>query len=131
MRSLIVAATAVMLLLSCGGKKEDNQTEVAGNAAKQYYSYLLAGDCESFVDGTCHKDSIRSEYRMQLIENARMFIAQQQKEHQGIKSVEVKHVDIDTLRTNANVFLVLTYGDKSTEQVLMPMVNSGGLWYMK
>lgn len=131
MRGLVVAATAVLLLLSCGGKKEDNQAEIAGNAARQYYSYLLAGDCGAFVDGTCRKDSIRAEYREQLIENARMFIAQQQDEHKGIKAVDVKYVDIDTLRTRADVFLVLAYGDKSTEQVLVPMVKNNGLWYMR
>lgn len=131
MKSFMVAATAVLLLLSCGGKKEDNQAEIAGNAARQYYSYLLAGDCGAFVDGTCRKDSIREEYRDQLIDNARMFVAQQQDEHKGIKSVEVKHVDIDTTRTRADVFLVLAYGDKTSEQVLVPMVKSDGLWYMK
>ena len=131
MRDFVAAAAAVLLLLSCESKKEDNQAEIAGNAARQYYSYLMAGDCGAFVDGTCRKDSIRKEFRDQLIDNARMFVAQQQDEHKGIKAVEVKRVDIDTMRTRAEVFLVLTYGDKTNEQVLVPMVKSDGLWYMK
>ena len=131
MRNLLITTTALFLLLSCGGKKEDNQAEIAGNAAQQYYSYLLAGDYDAFVDGTCRKDSVRPEYRAQLIENMRMFMAQQKKEHQGIKSVAVKKVDIDSLRVKADVFLILTYGDNGTEQVLLPMVKDGELWYMK
>ena len=127
----LAVMTVVCLLFSCAGKEEDNQAEIAGNAARQYYSYLLAGNCDAFVDGTCRKGSIRKEYREQLIENARMFIAQQKEDHNGMKAVEVKRVDIDSLHTSANVFLILTYGDKTSEQVLLPMVKSNGLWYMK
>ena len=43
----------------------------------------------------------------------------------------VKKVDIDSLRVKADVFLILTYGDNGTEQVLLPMVKDGELWYMK
>ncbi len=132
MKRIFTIAALACLVFSCTQKQEDNQAELAGNAAKQYYSYLLAGDYDAFVDGTLREDSIlREEYRVQLLENARMFMAQQQTEHQGIKSVSVKKVDIDSLKSTANVFLILNYGDKGTEQVLMPMVKSNGLWYMK
>ncbi len=133
MKRILTIAAVACLMFSCTHKQEDNQAELAGNAAKQYYSYLLAGDYDSFVDGTLREDSIlRQEYRTQLLENARMFMALQQKEHHGIKSVSVKKVDLDSVKgTTANVFLILNYGDKGSEQVLMPMVKSDGLWYMK
>lgn len=133
MKRILTITAIASLMFSCTQKQEDNQAELAGNAAKQYYSYLLNGDYDSFIDGTLRQDSIlREEYRTQLLENARMFVAQQQKEHQSIKSVSVKKVDLDSVKGNAaNVFLILNYGDKGSEQVLMPMVKSGGLWYMK
>ncbi len=131
MKRILTIAAVACLMFSCTQKQEDNQAELAGNAAKQYYTYLLKGNYDAFVDGTYRKDSIRQEYRMQLLENARMFVAQQKKEHQGITSVSVKKVDVDTLKTSANVFLILNYGDKGVEQVLLPMVKKDNLWYMR
>ncbi len=128
-RKIAVLCLALMALSSC--KKEVNHEEVVSAAAKQYYSYLLSGDYESFVDGTWHADSLRPAYRLQLLENAKMFMAQQRKEHGGIKDVEVKTVDVDSLLTRADVFLELSYGDGGREEVLLPMVCHDGLWYLR
>ncbi len=117
-----------LLIASCGNV---SQEELAGNAAKQYYSYLLNGDYEAFVDGTYRPDTLRKAYRDQLIENAKMFVGQQEKEHQGINSIELKAVQLDTARHSAKVFLILTYGDNTKEEILLPMVEHDELWYMK
>ncbi len=118
-----------LLFSSCNG--DVNKEELAGNAAKQYYSYLLNGDYEAFVDGTYRPDTLRRAYRDQLIENAKMFVGQQDKAHQGIKNIDLKAVQIDTARHSAKVFLILTYGDQTKEEILLPMVEHDELWYMK
>ncbi len=129
MRKIITLFAICLLLAAC--KKEINHEEIVANAAQQYYSYLMNGDYEAFVDGTYRADTIRPAYRQQLLDNMKMFVAQQQEEHQGIKSFTVKRVELDSLITKADVFLILTYGDSCKEEVLLPMVQHEGLWYLR
>lgn len=129
MKKLFFILLGLLVVISC--KKEINQEEVVGNAAKQYYSYLLDGNYDAFVDGCYQKDSIRKEYRNQLVDNAKMFMGQQKSEHQGIISFEVLSAKVDTVSHTANVFLKLNYGDKTQEQIVLPMVEEDGLWYMR
>ncbi len=126
--SLAVLFIALLLVTSCGKAKPE---EIAAKAAEQYYSYLLDGKYEAFVDGCFQQDTIRDVYRQQLIENAKMFVAQQKAEHNGIKSFEVAGAEVDTAAHTANVFLVLTYGDGGSEQILLPMVEKDELWMMR
>lgn len=118
------------LLFGCK-KQEKDAAEIVGKTAKIYYDYLLHDDYAVFVDGSFRPDSIPSSYREQLIDNAKMFIAQQNKEHQGIKEITIRSATIDTLHHTGNAFLMFSYGDKTKEQVIVPMVERGGVWYMR
>ncbi len=119
------------LLGACGGASGPDASELAGQAAKVYYEQLLKGDYDSFVDGTYRPDSIPPDYRRQLVDNAKMFVGRQQDEHQGIKRVQVVSAVADTAHHTATVFLGLAYGDSVAEQVAVPMVEHGGVWYMQ
>ncbi|MGP1547570.1 MAG: hypothetical protein ACTTIF_01670 [Prevotella sp.] len=129
MRKLLLLFVAALFVVAC--KKEVNHEEVVMNAARQYYGYLLKGEYEAFVDGTYHKYPVHASYRSELIDNAKMFIAQQKAEHDGIADIEMVMAQVDTASNTANVFLTLKYGDKSHEQVVMPMIKKDGLWYMR
>lgn len=129
MRKALLLALAAFLLVAC--KKEVNPEELVSNAAKQYYTYLLEGNYDAFVDGCYREGTIREVYRTQLVDNAKMFVGQQKDEHQGIKSFEVVSAKVDTASHSANVFLSLKYGDNTTEQVVLPMVEKENLWYMR
>jgi len=117
------------LAWSCGPKH--NPADVAAKAAKQYYDYLLEGKFEAFVDGQYRPDSIPGSYRDQLITNMKMFMGQQQREHRGIKETRIVNAEADTARHEANVFLVFCYGDSTIEEVLVPMVEHQGIWYLR
>lgn len=130
MKKIVIFIFGLLVLISCG-KKEVNQEELVSNAAKQYYTYLLQGNYDAFVEGCYHKDSLRAEYKNQLIDNAKMFVGQQKDEHQGIKDVEVLSAKLDTASHTANVFINLHYGDKTTEQIVLPMVEKDDVWYMR
>ena len=125
---VIALATALMLIAGCG---RSGRGEQAARTAKLYYDALLEGKYEDFVDGTFHRDSIRPQYRRELIDNARMFIGQQQEEHRGIREVRVSDYKIDSISSNCNVFLVFAYGDSTSEEVLVPMIEKDGIWLMK
>ncbi|MBR5697288.1 MAG: hypothetical protein IKX44_01520 [Prevotella sp.] len=113
------------------GCAKPDPADVAAQAAKQYYDYLLKGKYEAFVDGKYRADSIPGSYRDQLIMNMKMFVGQQEREHRGIKETRVVNAEADTARHEANVFLVFCYGDSTVEEVLVPMVESKGIWYLR
>ena len=98
---IIALATALMLIAGCG---RSNRGEQAARTAKLYYDALLEGKYEEFVDGTYHRDSIRQQYRRELIDNARMFVGQQQEEHRGIREVRVSDFKIDSISSDCSVF---------------------------
>jgi len=119
----------VLGMVGCSSK--DDYAEVAAQAAKQYYGYLLEGKYEAWVDGHYQAEPISDSYRDQLIVNAKMFMRQQQREHRGIHDVRVANAKADTARHTADVFMVFVYGDSTNEETLVPMVEHGGLWYLK
>jgi hypothetical protein len=113
------------------GCSRPDPADVAAQAAKQYYDYLLEGKYDAYVDGQYRPDSIAESYRAQLIMNAKMFMGQQQREHRGIKETRIVNAVADTARHEANVFLVFCYGDSTTEEVCVPMVEQNGLWQLR
>lgn len=130
MRKILIVLCSLSLLFSCK-KQEKDAAEIIGKTAKIYYDYLLHNNYEAFVDGSFRPDSIPPSYREQLIANAKMFIGQQKEEHQGIKEITISNATIDTLHHTGNAFLLFSYGDKTTEQVIVPMVERKGVWYMR
>ena len=131
MKKLLLLFLPLSLLVACGESTGPDASELAAQSAKVYYEQLLKGDYASFVDGTYRADSIPKSYREQLIANAKMFVGQQNDEHHGIKEVRVIRATADTARHAATVFLGFVYGDSLNEQVVVPMVERGGVWYMR
>lgn len=76
-------------------------------------------------------ERIPASYKEQLLLNARMFMEQQKKEHRGIRQVSVVNASADTARKAAQVFLLLSYGDSTREEVYVPMVMRKGIWYLR
>ncbi len=105
--------------------------QLAANTAERYYAYLLEGNYPAFVDAHYRPDSLPQSYRQQLIDNAKMYIAQQKAERRGIKAVSIVGAKADTARHTANVFLMLAYGDSTSEEIVVPMTQHQGIWYLR
>lgn len=120
----------LILCFSCS-KEAPKPEDVALNAAKAYYDQLLHGDYDAFVDGSLHGDSVSGTYRRQLVLNAKMFIEKQQKEHKGIDSVSMLRATADTLHHTANAFMAFCYADSTKEEVVVPMIEKNGIWYLR
>lgn len=130
MKRLVIFVFGAMLLASC--KQEEVKPEdVALQAAKVYYEQLLAGDYNSFVDGTLKGDSVPQAYRQQLLLNMQMFMERQKAEHKGIASVKPIRAVADTAAHTAETFLSITYADSTREEIVVPMVERKGVWYMR
>ena len=130
MKRFVLACCIVLPFLQMSCSKPE-PGEVAAQAAMLYYDHLLQGRYGEYVAGMYFSDSIPENYRSQLVDNAKMFVVQQKNKRKGIKDIQKGQVVCDTARHTANVFLVLTYGDGDSEQVLVPMIESGGVWYMR
>ena len=119
------------LWVACGKSKEVDQGELAGRAAKLYYEQLLKGQYEAFLGGENRSEKLPDSYRKQLLTNLRQFIEQQKKEHEGIDSVSLASSVFSEKDSTASAFLLFHYGDKTTEQVVVPMLKKHGVWMMR
>ena len=134
-RHVLLLLLLPLVAMACTRKSELPPEEAAKQAAQESafasYEHLLSGHYEKFLEGRAGMDSIPAGYREQLIASYRQFMAQQEEAHQGIKSVVVNNVRIDSTLQLIQVFLILNYADSTHEEVVVPMVEYNGRWLMK
>lgn len=125
------SALAFLVLLFAACSSDPTKEELAGLAAQGYYQHLIEGDYEHFIEGRQLADSLPADYRSQLIEGYKQFVAQQQAARGGISEVRVSRAFTDSTAHYTSVLLLLCYGDSTTEEVVVPMVERNGRWMMK
>ena len=120
---------ALVVLGACGSATKE---ELASLAAKGYYEHLIHGEYGQFYEGMDQREfTSEADYRSQMLDNLRQFMARQEKEHHGILEVRVSNAATDTVQQFTNVFLVLCFGDSTNEEIVVPMVERNGSWRMK
>lgn len=130
--SLSILIAVALLLAACGEKKKNgDQGKLAAKAAKHYYEQLLKGDYEAFLDNENRTNNLPDNYRKQLLLNLKQFVAQQDSVHHGIDSITLGASNFSAKDNTASVFLLFYYGDKTTEQVVVPMVKEHGKWILR
>lgn len=130
MKKILFSLFCVMSLFSCKEKAPD-PGYYAGIAVKGYYDLLLEGKYDEFVEGQNMPHRIPEGYRQQLVLNAKMFVEQQKDEHRGMKDFQVLDAKADTAHHVADVYLTVTYGDSTKEQIVVPMVEVEDKWKMR
>jgi hypothetical protein len=120
-----------MLVFLAGSCSSPSKEELASLAAKGYYQHLIEGDIEHFLEGRMMADSLPADYRSQLIYGYSQFLAQQVKARGGINEVRVSRAFTDSTQQYTSVLLMLCYGDSTSEEVVVPMVERNGRWMMK
>jgi hypothetical protein len=105
--------------------------ELAALAAKGYYTHLAVGEYEQFLEGRVGAADLPDDYREQLLAGYKQFMAGQQREHRGIREVQVGNARTDSALHYTSVFLILCYGDSTQEEIVVPMVEHNGRWMMK
>ena len=128
MRKLVYLLLIVIVVACSTGVSREDQ---AALAAKGYYTHLVKGEYEQFMEGRFMADSLPQDYRSQLIEGYKQFVAQQVETRKGIHEVSVSRAYTDSLAGYTNVLLLLCYGDSTTEEIVVPMVERDGRWMMK
>ena len=128
---LDMLAVLVMLAFLAGSCSSPSKEELASLAAKGYYQHLIEGDFEHFLEGRLMADSLPADYRSQLIDGYSQFLEQQVQARGGIKEVRVSRAFTDSTQQYTSVLLMLCYGDSTSEEVIVPMVEHDGRWMMK
>ena len=124
----LVALIGCAIIFGCSVTPE----EQASLAAKGYYEHLMNGEYEKFLQGKAGLDkSTERVYWSQLMDNCHQFIRQQESAHRGIHEVRVVNAKTDTLHKYTNVFMMLCFGDSTNEEIVVPMVERDGRWYMR
>lgn len=118
------------LLMACHKDKAAPSHEDLRQAAEEYYGYLVAGDVEQFARAIHDYDSLSVEYRLQLRDMFAQYLANEQKQRGGLLSAKAVK-DTQLGENEAEVFLNVTFGDSTCEQVSMPMVRTKQGWKMK
>lgn len=130
MRTLIALLFVLMAAVACKND-EPKPEEVALQAAKVYYDQLLHGDYDAYVEGTLKGDSVPPAYRQQLLLNMQMYVEQQKREHKGISEVKALRAVHDSATHTVNAYLGLHYADSVREEIVVPMVEKNGVWYLR
>ena len=130
MRKLVYLVLLVFLAqwAACSSPTRE---ELASLAAKGYYQHLIEGDFNHFLEGRVMADSLPDDYRSQLIDGYSQFLAQQVKARGGINEVRISRAYTDSTLQYTSVLLMLCYGDSTSEEVIVPMVEHNGRWMMK
>ena len=130
MRRLVYLVLLVFLVqwAACSSPTKE---ELASLAAKGYYQHLIEGDYDHFLEGRVMADSLPNDYRSQLIDGYSQFLAQQVKARGGINEVRISRAYTDSTLQYTSVLLMLCYGDSTSEEVIVPMVEHNGRWMMK
>jgi len=128
---LVMGFMGLMGLVGLVGCGKATAEELAALAAEGYYHHLTAGEYEQFLQGKAGADSLPESYREQLLVGYKQFMAQQQKEHQGIRNARATNAVKDSTLQLMQVFLMLEYGDSTQEEIVVPMVERDGRWRMK
>ena len=105
--------------------------ELASLAAKGYYEHLAAGEFDAYLEGVNGVKDAPDDYKSQYRIAAEQYVKRVNQLHQGIKMVEVSSAKTDSTLHCTNVFLVLTFGDTSREEICVPMVESDGVFRMR
>lgn len=131
MRWLLSLPLAVLAVLVSCGDRSVNREDMAARAAEEYYGHLAAGRYDGYLAGVWGADSLPVSYREQLLTNARQFAAAQSDAHGGISEVRAVNAVTDSLTGRTDVFLMLCFGDSVKEEIVVPMIESGGRWMMR
>lgn len=123
---LVTLLTALYACVSCGQGVDEHA--VVRAAAQQYYDSLLAGNYPGFVSGMAGTAHLPQSCRQQLVDMVAQYADEMKGKGGMAKAVATRDSLMDSI---AYVFLDVTFGDSTMEQVGVKMVREGGEWKMR
>ena len=123
------------MLLCCTAKEPapplDDGARAGGVALKCYKALYIEKRAETFLNGRISTDNLSSEQRQQLLTLYNQHVLQVGRQHGGVRNIDFSHAEPDTALNIMQVFLKMSFGDATDEEVMVPMVLTNDKWYMK
>jgi len=115
-----------MLLAACS--RDLYTHEAARKAAEEYYSRLIRGDYQGFVNGYANAGEWPADFRSQLVDATAQFMAKD-----DMRSLMEVGAISDSLGkdSTAYVMLQLQFSDSTNEQIELPLVLMEDGWKMQ
>ena len=132
-RSGLCILFLIFYLLFSAACSSTTPEQQAAHAAQKYYKCLAEGYVEGFLEGKAGVGDLPSAYCEQLLQAYKMYIADMQRKHKGLREVRISpNVGrCDSTLHLTHAFLLLCYADSTQEEITVPMVESDGEWRMK
>lgn len=132
--SISLALLAVLTLALTGCRKGADTAETtaddasADSAAVAFYQMRADGRYEEYIDAMESCDKMPADYKKRTLTMLRHHDRYIKEEKGGVKGVTALRSETHDKGRMANVFLKVSYGDGSHEEVLFPVVYDGKRW---
>ena len=131
MRNAILLLLATVLCACSAPPPQPTDEELAATAACTAYQSLYGGRTEVFLHARAGAEGHTPQYAEQLLAACNQHVASVKRLHGGVSQVNVSRVVADSTLHLMQVFLLLSYGDSTQEEMVVPMVKESGEWKMK
>lgn len=130
----ILASIALTLFatLSCGKEEAKVNTHTAARqAAERYFSLLMEEKYDSLVDFIYVSDSLPSDYHSQLADAMAQYKVSETKRRSGLAAFRITGDSIFADSVSGYARVELTFGDKSKENIILPLLCDEGTWKLR
>ena len=100
-------------------------------AAQHGYRLLLDGDYEGFALYHAGMSDAPRTFREQMVDAYKMYVDREERAHKGISSARATRAEMDSTLQLMQVFVLLTYGDGTSEEIVVPVVHDQGAWKLR
>ena len=124
---------ACMLFASCGNK---SNTSIEDNGPKEeevlsLYKLYTSGNYSAYVDAMQSCDDKPEAYRQEMKDALKQHARYIDEEYKGIKHVKLERTEVHDKGNMSNVFLHVTYGDGSSEEIMIQLVRNKDRWRIR
>lgn len=113
------------------GEKVVDKQHLTNELVKYYYTLQLKNKYDIYIDHIQSCDSTSLEYRnriQDLLIHHKKHISSIKK---GVDSISVSHIQYNKSHNAAHIFLNINYKDKSSEEILFPLIYKNNEWKMR
>lgn len=128
---IFLVLLTVAVFTACGGDKGSSapdRTALTDTLAVHYYMLGAQGHYAEYVDAMLSCDSTTADYKSRMALALKHHYASIARDRQGVKRATVLRTEMHDSGRMANVFLNVTYGDGSDEEIIFPLVYDGQHW---
>lgn len=127
----ILAILAIATLLSCACESAKEEEGPFGYVEELYAPYLK-GDCEAYASHMLSVQDKTETYRRQVVNMLKQQRAITDSLHNGVTKMEVLKVEPSAVNNDyAEAYLLMHYGDNSSEQVILQLVRKDNKWWIR